>query len=94
MTCGSVRVVFVLEKVLCSQAEQHQKEASIQQEDSDLEKKRREAEALLQSVGITPDAAVGGFTLTDPCLFLYAALAIKEMYESKQNNLIITKSLK
>lgn len=28
-------------------------------EDSDLERKRREAEALLQSVGITPDISHG-----------------------------------
>ncbi|XP_052004529.1 dynein, cytoplasmic 1, intermediate chain 2a isoform X2 [Xyrauchen texanus] len=34
------------------------KEASPLQEDSDLEKKRREADALLQSMGITPDAPV------------------------------------
>ncbi|MEQ2189334.1 Dynein, cytoplasmic 1, intermediate chain 2a, partial [Goodea atripinnis] len=39
-------------------ADQQLKETSVQQDDSDLEKKRREAEALLQSVGITPDAAV------------------------------------
>ncbi|XP_043988539.1 dynein, cytoplasmic 1, intermediate chain 2a [Gambusia affinis] len=39
-------------------ADQQQKEVSQQQDDSDLEKKRREADALLQSMGITPDAAV------------------------------------
>ncbi|XP_007546528.1 cytoplasmic dynein 1 intermediate chain 2-like isoform X3 [Poecilia latipinna] len=39
-------------------ADQQQKEASQQQDDSDLEKKRREADALLQSMGITPDAAL------------------------------------
>ncbi|MEQ2196443.1 Cytoplasmic dynein 1 intermediate chain 2, partial [Xenoophorus captivus] len=39
-------------------ADQQLKETSVQQDDSDLEKKRREAEALLQSVGITPDGAV------------------------------------
>lgn len=32
-------------------------------EDSDLERKRREAEALLQSVGITPDIPHGKRTL-------------------------------
>uniref|UniRef100_A0A9J7WVV1 Dynein, cytoplasmic 1, intermediate chain 2a n=2 Tax=Cyprinus carpio TaxID=7962 RepID=A0A9J7WVV1_CYPCA len=35
------------------------KEAVPPQDDSDLEKKRREADALLQSMGITPDAPVG-----------------------------------
>uniref|UniRef100_A0A8C2D5E9 Dynein, cytoplasmic 1, intermediate chain 2a n=1 Tax=Cyprinus carpio TaxID=7962 RepID=A0A8C2D5E9_CYPCA len=35
------------------------KEAVPLQDDSDLEKKRREADALLQSMGITPDAPVG-----------------------------------
>ncbi|XP_008397648.1 dynein, cytoplasmic 1, intermediate chain 2a isoform X2 [Poecilia reticulata] len=39
-------------------ADQQQKEASQQQDDSDLEKKRREADALLESMGITPDAAL------------------------------------
>ncbi|MGH0122095.1 UNVERIFIED_CONTAM: hypothetical protein FKN15_013014 [Acipenser sinensis] len=34
------------------------KEAAPPQDDSDLEKKRREADALLQSMGITPDAPV------------------------------------
>lgn len=29
------------------------------QEESDLEKKRREAEALLQSMGLTPESPVG-----------------------------------
>lgn len=29
------------------------------QEESDLEKKRREAEALLQSMGLTPEAPIG-----------------------------------
>uniref|UniRef100_A0A7N5ZY78 Dynein, cytoplasmic 1, intermediate chain 2a n=1 Tax=Anabas testudineus TaxID=64144 RepID=A0A7N5ZY78_ANATE len=35
------------------------KDTTLHQDDSDLEKKRREAEALLQSMGITPDAPVG-----------------------------------
>uniref|UniRef100_A0A669CPC8 Dynein cytoplasmic 1 intermediate chain 2 n=1 Tax=Oreochromis niloticus TaxID=8128 RepID=A0A669CPC8_ORENI len=35
------------------------KEVVLPQDDSDLEKKRREAEALLQSVGITTDVTVG-----------------------------------
>ncbi|XP_059355470.1 dynein, cytoplasmic 1, intermediate chain 2a-like [Carassius carassius] len=35
------------------------KEAVPPQDDSDLEKKRREADALLQSMGITPDTPVG-----------------------------------
>lgn len=36
-------------------------------EDSDLERKRREAEALLQSVGITPDISHGK-RATQACL--------------------------
>lgn len=47
---------------LCSvslcQAEQL-KESAVVQDDSDLEKKRREAEALLQSMGIGPDVHTG-----------------------------------
>lgn len=39
-------------------------------EDSDLERKRREAEALLQSVGITPDVPHGKYTM-QACLNLY-----------------------
>lgn len=39
-------------------------------EDSDLERKRREAEALLQSVGITPDVPHGKHTM-QACLNLY-----------------------
>lgn len=40
------------------QAEQL-KEPVVVQDDSDLEKKRREAEALLQSMGIAPDVHAG-----------------------------------
>lgn len=36
-------------------------------EDSDLERKRREAEALLQSVGITPDVPHGKCTVSSHC---------------------------
>lgn len=35
------------------------KDAAAHQDDTDLEKKRRETEALLQSMGITSDVAVG-----------------------------------
>lgn len=45
---------------LCFQADQL-KETAHHQDDSDLEKKRREAEALLQSMGITPEVPVGMF---------------------------------
>uniref|UniRef100_A0A8C9U6F0 Cytoplasmic dynein 1 intermediate chain 2 n=1 Tax=Scleropages formosus TaxID=113540 RepID=A0A8C9U6F0_SCLFO len=44
------------------------------QDDSDLEKKRREAEALLQSIGITPEASVAlplRIVTEDTCLFHY-----------------------
>lgn len=37
------------------------KDAALHQDDSDLEKKRRETEALLQSMGITSEAPVGKF---------------------------------
>uniref|UniRef100_A0AAY4EJR9 Dynein, cytoplasmic 1, intermediate chain 2a n=1 Tax=Denticeps clupeoides TaxID=299321 RepID=A0AAY4EJR9_9TELE len=43
--------------------------ASPPQDDSDLEKKRREAEALLQSIGITSDTAMG--KNDGKCSFLY-----------------------
>lgn len=48
---------------LSSQADQL-KDAVIHQDDSDLEKKRRETEALLQSMGITSEVPVGRFYLT------------------------------
>lgn len=38
--------------------------SSVGREDSDLERKRREAEALLQSVGITPDIPHGKHTVS------------------------------
>lgn len=41
------------------QADGRKEGASPPQDDSDLERKRREAEALLQSMGITPDSAMG-----------------------------------
>ncbi|XP_048882089.1 dynein, cytoplasmic 1, intermediate chain 2a-like isoform X2 [Brienomyrus brachyistius] len=47
------------------------KETLPAQDDSDLEKKRREAEALLQSMGITPEAPVGG--RSDPQLIQMCA---------------------
>uniref|UniRef100_A0A8C6VZS3 Dynein cytoplasmic 1 intermediate chain 2 n=1 Tax=Nothobranchius furzeri TaxID=105023 RepID=A0A8C6VZS3_NOTFU len=43
-------------------ADLQQKEAAVQPDDSDLEKKRREAEALLQSVGINTDVPAGQFS--------------------------------
>lgn len=36
-------------------------------EDSDLDRKRRETEALLQSIGISPEPPLG--TLVDPLIF-------------------------
>lgn len=46
------------------QADLQLKETALQQQDdSDLEKKRREAEALLQSVGITTDVPAGMFNI-------------------------------
>lgn len=48
---------------LCFQADQL-KDAALHQDDSDLEKKRRETEALLQSMGITSEAPVGTFYIT------------------------------
>ncbi|KAI2525767.1 DYNC1I2 isoform 12, partial [Pan troglodytes] len=45
------------------------------QEESDLEKKRREAEALLQSMGLTPESPIAEQPLrvvtADTCLFHY-----------------------
>nr|XP_023661418.1 cytoplasmic dynein 1 intermediate chain 2-like isoform X2 [Paramormyrops kingsleyae] len=57
------------------------KETLPPQDDSDLEKKRREAEALLQSMGITPEAPVASIQTSQPlrivtadtCLFHYLA---------------------
>lgn len=40
-------------------------------EDSDLERKRREAEALLQSVGITPDIPHGKQLYTQMACFCF-----------------------
>lgn len=49
--------------LLCFQADQL-KDAALHQDDSDLEKKRRETEALLQSMGITSEAPAGMFYIT------------------------------
>ncbi len=46
------------------------KDAALHQDDSDLEKKRREAEALLQSMGITTEAAAGMFCIACWCIVL------------------------
>ncbi|XP_020568892.1 cytoplasmic dynein 1 intermediate chain 2 isoform X4 [Oryzias latipes] len=46
--------------------DQQLKEAALQADDSDLEKKRREAEALLQSVGITTDVSAAVPAPTSP----------------------------
>lgn len=46
------------------------KDAALHQDDSDLEKKRRETEALLQSMGITSEVPVGMFYLLMDCTFL------------------------
>lgn len=51
--------------MICVCQAELKKEAVPLQDDSDLEKKRREAEALLQSMGITSDVPVGrSHTLT------------------------------
>lgn len=47
------------------------KDAAQHQDDSDLEKKRREAEALLQSMGITSEAPVGMFYITCWIVHIY-----------------------
>uniref|UniRef100_A0A8C6PZ24 Dynein, cytoplasmic 1, intermediate chain 2b n=1 Tax=Nothobranchius furzeri TaxID=105023 RepID=A0A8C6PZ24_NOTFU len=54
--------------------EEEKKKKDVSQTDSDLERKRREAEALLQSVGITPDiphAQPLRVVTEDTCLFHY-----------------------
>lgn len=45
-----------------SQSEIQQK-AEVAPEDSDLDRKRRETEALLQSIGISPEPPLGNYTL-------------------------------
>lgn len=45
--------------MICACQAELKKDAVPLQDDSDLEKKRREADALLQSMGITPDVPVG-----------------------------------
>lgn len=52
--------IDVISAFLSSQADQL-KETVHHQDDSDLEKKRRETEALLQSMGITSEIPVGMF---------------------------------
>lgn len=47
----------------CFQADQL-KAAALHQDESDLEKKRRETDAYLQSMGITSDVPVGMFYIT------------------------------
>ncbi|XP_016411543.1 cytoplasmic dynein 1 intermediate chain 2-like [Sinocyclocheilus rhinocerous] len=58
------RLAQIREEKKRKEEERKKKEAELKkepvplQDDSDLEKKRREADALLQSMGITPDAPV------------------------------------
>lgn len=47
------------------------KDAALHQDDSDLEKKRRETEALLQSMGLNSEAPVGMFCFTYYYLLFY-----------------------
>uniref|UniRef100_A0A8C2KYB1 Dynein, cytoplasmic 1, intermediate chain 2a n=1 Tax=Cyprinus carpio TaxID=7962 RepID=A0A8C2KYB1_CYPCA len=53
------RLAQIREEKKRKEEERKKKEAVPLQDDSDLEKKRREADALLQSMGITPDTPVG-----------------------------------
>uniref|UniRef100_A0A3B4DSU2 Dynein, cytoplasmic 1, intermediate chain 2a n=1 Tax=Pygocentrus nattereri TaxID=42514 RepID=A0A3B4DSU2_PYGNA len=58
------RLAQIREEKKRKEEERKKKEEPVTlQDDSDLEKKRREAEALLQSMGITPDVPVGKTTL-------------------------------
>lgn len=50
---------FVVHSALPVEQADLKKDSASAPDDSDLEKKRREAEALLQSMGITPEAPVG-----------------------------------
>lgn len=56
--CCCERVAGLISS-LNPQADGRKEGASPPQDDSDLERKRREAEVLLQSMGITPDSAMG-----------------------------------
>lgn len=58
--CFSVNTHIDATSAFSSQADQL-KDAAHHQDDSDLEKKRRETEALLQSMGITSEIPVGMF---------------------------------
>lgn len=58
--CGCLKTALMDDMLLCFQADQL-KDAALHQDDSDLEKKRRETEALLQSMGITSEAPAGTF---------------------------------
>lgn len=55
-----ISTVLICDAFVWSQADQL-KDAVLHQDDSDLEKKRRETEALLQSMGITSEIPVGMF---------------------------------
>lgn len=61
--CGCLKIALMGDVLLCFQADQL-KDAALHQDDSDLEKKRRETEALLQSMGITSEAPAGMFYIT------------------------------
>lgn len=56
MCCIIHELVFLSENI---QTDQKKEAAVAVQEESDLEKKRREAEALLQSMGLTTDSPIG-----------------------------------
>uniref|UniRef100_A0A8D0AHQ7 Dynein cytoplasmic 1 intermediate chain 2 n=1 Tax=Sander lucioperca TaxID=283035 RepID=A0A8D0AHQ7_SANLU len=67
------RIAQIREEKKRKEEEKKKKDAgsSAGHEDSDLERKRREAEALLQSVGITPDIAHGKHTMP-ACFFFFS----------------------
>lgn len=56
MCCIIYELAFLSENI---QTDQKKEAAVAVQEESDLEKKRREAEALLQSMGLTTDSPIG-----------------------------------
>lgn len=53
----------MVDALICFQADQL-KDAANHQDDTDLEKKRRETEAMLQSMGITQDTPAGMYSIT------------------------------
>lgn len=65
MQWSSLKIFNVCEPVCVLSQSEIQQKAEAAPEDSDLDRKRRETEALLQSIGISPEPPLGTLIIPD-----------------------------